>query len=69
MRKPLAYQVLHTVVCHYGAVQFNPHLCDIEKNVFLFTVDDAQMLPWLGKFLYTYFWSKSVQTECLQDMT
>ena len=69
MSKPLAYQVLHTVVCQYGAVQFNTHLCDIEKCVFLFNFDDAQMLSWLGKFLYTPFRSKSVQLECLQDMT
>ena len=41
------------------------HLCALEKNVFLFTFDDAQMLSWLGKFLYKYFRSKSAQTECL----
>ena len=41
------------------------HLCDLEKFVFLFTFDDAQMLSWLGKFLYKSFRSKSVQTECL----
>ena len=41
------------------------HLCDLEKFVFLFTFDDAQMLSWLGKFLYKSLRSKSVQTECL----
>ena len=41
------------------------HLCDLKKIVFLFTFDDAQMLSWLGKFLYKSFRSKSVQTECL----
>ena len=45
------------------------HLCDLEKFVFFFIFDDAQMLSWLGKFLYKSFRSKSVQTECLQDTT
>ena len=40
------------------------HLCDLEKFVFLFTFDDAQMLSWLGKFLHKSFRSKSVQTDC-----
>ena len=37
------------------------HLGDVEKFVFLFTFDDAQMLSWLGKFLYQSFHSKTNQ--------
>ena len=37
------------------------HLCDVEIFVFLFTFDDAQMLSWLGKFLYQSFRSKTTQ--------
>ena len=44
------------------------HLCDLEKFVFLFTFDDAEVLSWLGKFLYKSFRSNSIQMECLQDM-
>ena len=32
------------------------HLCDLQKFVFLFTFDDAQILSWLGKFLYISIW-------------
>ena len=35
------------------------HLGDVEKFVFLFTFDDAQMLSWLGKFLYQSFSSST----------
>ena len=44
------------------------HLCDLVKFAFLFTFDDAQMLSWLGKFLYKSFRSKSVQMDGLQGM-
>ena len=37
------------------------HLGDVEKFVFLFTFDDAQMLSWLDKFLYQSFHSKTNQ--------
>ena len=37
------------------------HLCDGEKFVFLSTFDNAQMLSWLGKFLYPSFRSKTTQ--------
>ena len=30
-------------------------LDDVEKFIFLFTFDDAQTLPWLGKYLYKSF--------------
>ena len=36
-------------------------LADVEKFVFLFTFKDAQMLTWLGKFLYKSFRTKSSQ--------
>ena len=45
------------------------HLYDLERFVFLFIFDDAQMLSWLGKLLYISFRSKSTQMECVQDMT
>ena len=37
------------------------HLGDVEKIVILFTFDDAQMLSWLGKFLYQSSRSKTTQ--------
>ena len=37
------------------------HLADVEKFVFLFTFDDAQMLSWRGKFLYQSFRSKTTE--------
>ena len=37
------------------------HLWDVEKCVFLFTFDDAQILSWLGKFLYESFRSTTTQ--------
>ena len=36
-------------------------LADVEKFVFLFTFKDAQMLTWLGKFLYESFRTKASQ--------
>ena len=36
-------------------------LADVEKFVFLFTFKDAQMLTWLGKFLYKSFATKASQ--------
>ena len=39
--------------------------CYLEKIGFLFTFDDAQMLSWLGKFLYQSFLTKAPRIRLL----